>query len=375
MNRRSRPARILAVDDDPGVLHAVRRILEGPYELASARSGAEALALAADFRPDLALLDVRMPGMDGYEVMHRLRADQPEADVIFATGSMTDPDALLIRAIQQGAFYFIRKPFDRQVLLTLIDRCLELRHLRAQAHQELEQLRQLQRRLLPQVPPAHADYRLAFRYRPFYFATGDYHDFFPHPDGSLTVFVGDSCGHGPSACLLTTTMRTLLYTHPELHGDPGGALTRLTGMFHALIPDLFMTALLLRLRQGGQVDWAAAGQHAPLRVTAEGVAPLDEALVGLPLGIAPDAAYETGSCRLLPGERLIAFTDGLFEATNGHGKQMGTLGIKGHLETLARAGLTSEALLDSLIDGVKSHMEGLDFEDDLTLLAVEPRSD
>jgi sigma-B regulation protein RsbU (phosphoserine phosphatase) len=376
MNRRSGPARILAVDDDPGMLHAVKRTLEGRYELASAHSGAEALALAADFRPDLALLDIRIPGMDGFEVMHRLRTDKPETDVIFVTGSMTDPDTHLIRAIQQGAFYFIRKPFDRQVLLTLIDRCLELRHLRAQANQELEQLRLLQGRLLPQVPPTPAEYRLAFRYRPFYFATGDYHDFFPQPDGGLTVFVGDSCGHGPSACMLMTTMRTLLYTHPELHGDPGGALTRLTGMFHALIPpDLFMTALLLRLGRGGRIDWAAAGQHPPLRVTAEGVVPLDGALVGPPLGIVPNATYETGSCRLLPGERLIAFTDGLFEATNGQGKQMGTLGIRSHLATLARADLTSEALLDSLIEGVKAHMKGLDFEDDLTLLAIEKRSD
>jgi phosphoserine phosphatase RsbU/P len=63
-------ARILAVADDPGMLHAVKRILEGLYELASAHSGAEALALAEDFRPDLALLDIRMPEMDGFEVMH-----------------------------------------------------------------------------------------------------------------------------------------------------------------------------------------------------------------------------------------------------------------------------------------------------------------
>ena len=374
MNLRSVPARILAVDDDPGVLHAVKRILGGQYELASTSSPMEALVMAGGFRPDLALLDIRMPAMDGFELMQRLRAEQPDVDIILVTGSMTDPDAHLIRAIKQGAFYFIQKPFDRQVLQTLIQRCLELRHLRSQANQELQQLRVAQSRLLPQVPPSHGEYQIAFRYRAFYFATGDYHDFFPQPDGSLVVFVGDSCGHGPSACMLMATMRTLLYTHPDIQGDPGHALSRLTGMFHALIPsDLFMTALCLRLGSGGRIDWAAAGQHPPLRVTGERVAPLDQATTGLPLGIVPDARYETGRCQMLPGERLIAFTDGLFEAANRQGKQFGTAGIKSSLGRWAPTASTSEALLDALIADVKGHMEGLDFEDDFTLLAIERR--
>jgi sigma-B regulation protein RsbU (phosphoserine phosphatase) len=374
MNLRSAPARILTVDDDPGVLHAVKRILGGQYELASTSSPIEALSLAGGFQPDLALLDIRMPGMDGFELMQRLRDGQPDVDIIFVTGSITDPDAHLIRAIQQGAFYFIQKPFDRQVLQTLIQRCLELRQLRSQANQELERLRVAQSRLLPQMPPSHGEYQIAFRYHAFYFATGDYHDFFPQPDGSLDVFVGDSCGHGPSACMLMATMRTLLYTHPEIHGDPGHALSHLTRMLHALIPaDLFMTALLLRLRSGGRIDWAAAGQHPPLRMTGEQVALLNQVPTGLPLGILPDERYETGSCQLAQGERLIAFTDGIFEASNCQGKQFGTLGIKSSLAKLAHTASTSEALLDALIEHVKGHMEGLGFEDDFTLIAIERR--
>ncbi len=376
MNLPSFPARILAVDDDPSVLHAVKRILSGQYELASTSSPIEALELAREFRPGLALLDIRMPAMDGFELMQHLRAEHPDVDIIFVTGSITDPDAHLIRAIEQGAFYFIQKPFDRQVLQTLIQRCLELRHLRLQADRELHQLRLAQGRLLPQAPPSHAEYQIAFRYRPFYFATGDYHDFFPQPDGSLVVFVGDSCGHGPSACMLMATMRTLLYTHPEILGDPGSALSRLSAMFHALIPtDLFMTALLLRLGSGGRIDWAAAGQHPPLRITGEQVTLLTEAKAGLPLGIFPDVRYETGSFQMIPGDRLIAFTDGIFEASNRHGKQFGTAGIKSSLVKLAPAASSSETLLDALIDDVKEHMRGRGFEDDFTLIAIERRSE
>jgi sigma-B regulation protein RsbU (phosphoserine phosphatase) len=363
------------VDDDPGVLRAVQRILGTVYELASASSPAEALAVAADFVPDLAILDIRMPAMDGFELMQRLKEKQPDLDVIFITGSMTEPDAHLIRAIRQGAFYYIPKPFDREVLQTLVERCLELRRLRAVADRELTKLRWAQSRLLPQAAPEHADYRLALRYRPFYFATGDYHDFLPQPDGSLVAFVGDSSGHGPSACMLMATMRTLLGTHPELHGDPGVALSRLSQMFNALIPsDLFMTAVYLVLGPQGQVRWGAAGQHPPLRVTAGGeVAPMDMAVVGMPLGVDPRECYETVTWQIAPGERLLVFTDGIVEAPNPDGELFGLTRLTDSVARLARRALNPEALLDAIVDEVKAYMEGADFEDDFTLLATERR--
>jgi sigma-B regulation protein RsbU (phosphoserine phosphatase) len=103
------------------------------------------------------------------------------------------------------------------------------------------------------------------------------------------------------------------------------------------------------------------------------VAPLEQAAAGLPLGIFPDVGYETGVCPMAPGDRLIAFTDGIFEAANRQGKQFGTAGIKSSLGKSARAPSTTEALLESLIEDVKGHMEGLEFEDDFTLIAVERR--
>jgi len=372
MNLRSLQARVLAVDDDPGMLHALKRILGTQYELAGASSPADALALAVDFRPDLAILDIRMPGMDGFELMRSLQAEQPDLDVIFVTGSMTDPDAHLIRAMQQGAFYFIQKPFDRQVLQTLVERCLELRQLRSLANRELTKLRVAQSRLLPQMAPEHPEYQIAFRYRPFYFATGDYHGFFPQPDGTLAVFVGDSCGHGPSACMLMATMRTLLCTHPQIHGHPGHALSSLNRILHTLIPpDLFMTAVYFLLGPGGRVEWAAAGQHPPAHVIQAGVAPTDLAAVGLPLGIESGEQYQTVTYQMLPGDRLIAFTDGIVEATNRKGEQFGTAGIKSKLGSVSHAALTLEAMLDALVEQVKGHMDDSDFEDDFTLLAIE----
>jgi sigma-B regulation protein RsbU (phosphoserine phosphatase) len=365
---------ILVVDDDPGVLRAVTRVLGSGYALSTASSPSEALVRAVETAPDLAILDIRMPTMDGFELMQRLKEHQPDLDVIFITGSMSEPDAHLIRAIRQGAFYFTHKPFDREVLLTLVERCLELRRLRAVADNELNKLRVAQSRLLPQTAPVHPEYRIAFHYRPFYFATGDYHGFFPQADESLAVFIGDSCGHGPSACMLMATMRTLLHTHPEFHGDPGQALASLNRHFHRLIPaDLFMTAVYLLLERNGMVRWAVAGQPAPLHVSSEGlVLPVDQ-VGGIPLGIEAEIQYKTVTRRIPPGDTLILFTDGIVEASNRNGKLLGLKGIRHALGKRAARRPGAEVLVNSLIDEVRNYMDGAEFEDDFTLLAIERR--
>jgi sigma-B regulation protein RsbU (phosphoserine phosphatase) len=365
------PERILVVDDDPGVLRAVSRILERDYEVHGAATPSEALTLAASRAPDLALLDVRMPEMNGFELRRQLATGHPDLDVILMTGSLTEPDAHLIRAIEEGAFYFIQKPFDRRVLQTLVRRCLELRKLRSVARRELARLRIAQARLLPQSAPPLPGYALSFRYEPFYYATGDYLGFFPRPGDALGVFVGDGSGHGPSASMLMATVRALLHTRPDLHQAPGHALHALGALFPGLVPeDLFMTAVYLLLEPGGKVSWAAAGQDPPLRMHRAGViAPLDLSANGMPLGIDPGQAYATVEWQLAPGDRLFLFTDGIYEARDRGGRLFGRDRLQNVLRQ--RTGLPLERLTKEVVDQVKDFMEGSEFEDDFTVLAIE----
>lgn len=366
------PARILVVDDEAGVLRAVSRVLEKDYEVHCANTPDEALEKAARFPPDLALLDVRMPAMDGFKLWRELAVRHPDLDAIFMTGSLTEPDAHLIRAIEEGAFYFIQKPFDRRVLQTLVRRCLELRRLRSVASRELALLRMAQSRMLPRSAPRISGYSLSFRYEPLYYATGDYFDFFPRADGSVGVFVGDGSGHGPSAGMLMATVRALLHTHPAPHLDPGEALHALGKMFEHLVPsDLFMTAIYLVLAKDGRIRWALAGQDAPLRIDKNGqITPVDNRLGGLPLGVNPDEKYETFEWRVAPGERLLIFTDGICEARDRTGREFGRQRIQDALKQLTH--LPLDRMTQEIIDRVKSYMEGSNFEDDFTLLAIEP---
>src|SRR5262245_54927563 len=106
-------ARVLVVDDEPGLLRAAERVLAGRYEVACAGLPGEALAMAESFAPDLVVCDIRMPQMDGFALVDALRARRSDIDAIFMTGSHSDPDAQLVRSMRERAFYFIQKPFDR----------------------------------------------------------------------------------------------------------------------------------------------------------------------------------------------------------------------------------------------------------------------
>src|SRR5262245_3239631 len=150
--------RILVVDDEAGILRSVERVLSPEYKVVATGVSRDAVEVAKAFKPDLAILDIQMPDIDGFQLMERLQAIDPSLDVIFMTGSVHEIDAKLVRAIRKHAFYFLEKPFDREVLLTLVQRCLELRRLNMEnrrhlqrIEKELSEARAFQQALLP--PP------------------------------------------------------------------------------------------------------------------------------------------------------------------------------------------------------------------------------
>lgn len=228
----------------------------------------------------------------------------------------------------------------------------------------------LQRRILPQVPPAVPGYRLDFAYRPAFIVTGDYHDFFRRPDGQTAVFVGDGSGHGPAASMLMAIMRTLLHTL-DIHREPGQTLEHAGSLFHKLIPsDLFMTGIYLVLGNSGHVSWAAAGHHPPLWLSRSGelYTTDDLASVGAVLGIGQER-YDTISWRLEVGDRLLLFTDGLWDARSQNGEPFGRLRLKEHFTNTLDHALAD--VVNGLVARVTAHLRGTDFEDDFTVLGIE----
>jgi phosphoserine phosphatase RsbU/P len=242
-----------------------------------------------------------------------------------------------------------------------------------QAHRELRRLAKAQQKLLAQTAPAIPGYEAVLAYRPASVVTGDYYDFFPLANNAWGVFIGDGSGHGPAACMVMAMMRTILRTHPEIHGEPGDTLGAAGLMLRDLIPsDLFMTGLYLRLESSGRMTWAAAGHHPPLRLLPDGsIPPCDLDVGDVPLGLHTEhtVRYETIEWNLQPGERLLLFTDGLFEAQNRDNLMLG----RGPLEACLREtmGRSVTALVRCVLHRAEEHLAGADFEDDFTVIGIE----
>ena len=109
--------KILVVDDDPNVIAIAKELLDEDYNLKAATTGEEALKIARDFIPDLIILDIMMPGMDGYEVCRRLREQSILLDVqiimVSSKGELEDR----IKGKEMGADDYITKPFEEEDLL------------------------------------------------------------------------------------------------------------------------------------------------------------------------------------------------------------------------------------------------------------------
>src|SRR5271155_3729642 len=142
MNQADQKKTVLLVDDAPANIQIVNSILKDIYKIRIATDGAKALALVKVAPPpDLILLDVMMPGMDGYEVCTQLKADPTTADipVIFLTGQTEIEDET--RGFEVGGVDYIHKPFSHAVVQARVNTHLNLRGIREQLAQQLHSIR------------------------------------------------------------------------------------------------------------------------------------------------------------------------------------------------------------------------------------------
>jgi len=121
--------RILVVDDESGILETLKILFKGQgYRVDVASSGKEAITTLDGERPDLVLTDIRMVGASGLEVLAKAREVDPELPVILMTAQASLQSA--VRAVNEGAYYYLQKPFANDELLAICQRALETRQLR-----------------------------------------------------------------------------------------------------------------------------------------------------------------------------------------------------------------------------------------------------
>jgi sigma-B regulation protein RsbU (phosphoserine phosphatase) len=367
-------ARILVVDDEPGMLRAVERVLSAEHEVVGTERSLDALTLAEAFRPELAVVDIRMPDLDGFELTARLKARFPTLEVILMTGSVDDFDEKLVRAIRSPAFYFIQKPFDREVLKTLVERCVELRWRREDHRQNLKRLetevaeaRLFQQSLLPDREKLLNGVAVCCRYTPCSTLGGDLYDYVDAADGRTAALIADVSGHGVSAAMLTGIVKSAFHAARVDGYEPGAVVRRVATGLAAFSVDRFVTlvAALLSPREGA-LRYVNAG-HPPIVVWGATRPPLWLGSTGPLVSPAlPDSTWETSSVTIGRGDHFLLYTDGISETLADEDGRSDAV-MTSAIERMSQGGA---ALLDAILAGVHQKLAGGIQPDDLTLLTA-----
>lgn len=361
---------VLVVDDEPGMVRTVTRILEGEHRVLRAASSAEAEAHLEAGDIDLALVDVRMPQPDGFALLERIRRRWPDTDVIMMTGSVADTDQKLVQAIEAGAFYFITKPFERPVLLALVERCLQLRRLdreqrdRVQALQrELRLARSFQQSLLPRSPLRAGDCTVWSTLRPAEDLSGDFVDHGVLSDGAPWVFLADVCGHGAAAAMVTGIVKAALSATLGGGAGPRDAARALRAAARPLPDDLYFTFFLGWL-EGDALRHVNAGHPAGL-LQADGQVRQLESTEPMAHPDLLAMGAEPATAPLPPGARLLLYSDGLSEARDPDGATFGAERLRPPLAEAA-----PDVVLERCLAAVDAFVRGRPADDDQALLLL-----
>src|SRR5271156_1976046 len=368
---------VLVVDDAPANIQIALAILKEIYQVRVATNGAKALELAASEPvPDLILLDVVMPGMDGFEVCTRLKADPKTQDipVIFLTGQTEIEDEP--RGFEAGGVDYIHKPFSPAVMKARVNTHLVLRGMRQQLAEqlkiirtELETARRIQMSILTQQMPKIPGLDIAARYIPMTEVAGDFYDFIVVDEKRLGTLVADVSGHGMPAALISSMLKIALAAQSECAADPAKVLSGLNQALCGKFKGHFVTAAYVFIDlEKKTITYAGAG-HPPLLLRDHASGKGSEVLEnGLFLGAFPHATYSSLERPFHEGDVALLYTDGIVEMNSAQEEEFGGERLKQFLENNGE--LPAEKFILSLLDELSTWVTGREAEDDLTLLAI-----
>jgi serine phosphatase RsbU (regulator of sigma subunit) len=379
------PADILVVDDAPANLQVLTGMLkERGYKVRPVPSGKLALLAARSHPPDLILLDINMPVMNGYEVCAQLKADDrlKKIPVIFISALTEQMDK--VKAFATGGVDYITKPFQMEELHARVETHLKLRRLqidledyngqlemaRERLKRDLELAREVQRGFLPPRLPEVPGYEFFAYYEPAFEIGGDYYDFITLPHQRVAVMLGDVAGKGVAAALLMAKLSADARFCMMTEADTASAVAKLNAlMAQSGFVDRFVTLAASVLDcEHHTVSLAIAGHPSPLIYRAA-TRTMSEAasieMAGLPLGVLEGYPYDSCQVELEPGDCILAFTDGVTEAMNVKNVQLQKSGIYAAIQGGA---YSPRALVERVVQVAKQFASGRSQHDDIALV-------
>ena len=396
---------ILMVDDKPSNLFVLEATLdELGQNLVRAGSGVEALRrlLSDDF--GLILMDVQMPGMDGFELadLIRQRDRTRHTPIIFLT-AYEHTDADMFRGYSVGAVDFLFKPIVPEVLRSKVRVFVELHWSREQVRRQAELLRENERRemehrlaeerrraeeermqirfriarevqqkLFPEAPPACPGFEIGGMSHPAELTGGDYFDYFPLPGGGVGVAIGDVCGHGFGPALLMATTRAYLRALALTNARVGDILSLANRALAADVDDgRFVTLFLGRLDPAARtLVYSSAGHPSGYVLGHDASIRAVLGSTSVPLGVTDEANFpEAKTVALEPGDHVLLLTDGIIEAV---GPDRTYFGADRAIDVVrAHLGESPGQIVEALYQAVRDFALNGDLIDDVTSLVIK----
>ena len=367
---------VLIVDDARENVEVLADCLQFEYDLRFAYNGPEALACAVDEPPpDLILLDVMMPGMDGYEVLDRLKSDPATAaiPVVFVTAMTAIRDE--VRGLALGAVDFIGRPVSPSIVRARVRSHVALAEARrqlAEQNQWLMHERCLAEDILTRLRETETFdcHKLRYVLSSVDRSNGDMLLSAMTPDRRQWVLVGDISGHGPASAVVAPLLGHVFYSQAAENGDAEALLIELNRvMFQRLPLQMFMAFALvevnaardrLRVWNGGMPGCFNRSGRGKLTLVGSAY---------YPLGLQPNLGETEAPTELVfhPRDRFYLFTDGFCECEDENGKAFGEEAI---FALLAEPG-PRRSVQGIWLAAARYH--GSDqFRDDLTLVELRP---
>ncbi len=393
---------ILVVDDDTDILALLEMSLASDgFKVITASNGENGLQKAKVEQPDLILLDVMMPQMDGLEVIKRLK-DNTETSaipVLWLTAKTQTEDKL--RGLEIGGDDYITKPFDlREVtarINAVLGRTRPVKYINplinamgdsfseagvAELGSHLQAAAEIQLKLLPEKPPTFAEFDFATLFRSSTSVSGDFYDFIPLSDTHLAVVLGDVKGHGIPAALLMVMIQTASRLLSNEVDCPGTVLKRInTLLFHNTDIEQFATMVygILEL-DTSRFTYANGGHCPPIHfITDDGnveQGKSNEVRIelletgGMLIGAFDIATFSYDTCQLSQGDVLLLYTDGVTE-TEGR-DQNDFYGEERLIDCFSKnITMTAESLCEVLQNDLMEYSGTTQLKDDRAVVVIK----
>jgi sigma-B regulation protein RsbU (phosphoserine phosphatase) len=382
----SKEQKILVVDDEPINIDVLTGVLKSQYALLVAKSGEHAIRVANSGKPDLILLDIMMPEMDGYEVCRRLKTDEATRDipVIFITAMKEIEDEA--KGLQIGAVDYITKPISPAILMARVQAQLSLvkheKELQAayaiiklqkdRMEEELNVGRDIQMGMMPvNFPHASDDNQFALhaRLEAARELGGDFYDFFFLDESAICLCVGDVSGKGVPAALFMAITKTLIRSSAESSRSTADIISETSntlakGNANCMFVTLFMAICDIR---SGEITYTNAGHNPPYVIKANGELLCLNKRHGLVGGVMEGVHYGEDTMTLQADDTLFLFTDGVTEAQNSDEELFAEDRLMACLQQHASEEV--ESLNNAVMLQLHDFENGAEQADDITMLS------